>query len=272
MRRFFTFVLAISAFQFSYGQICQPDPRYPDTLVGVFPLPLDPATNPGGGIRDTACINKDYEFVFTAVVGETFTFNGIAIPLDSIVIPTVNGIRNLPTGMTYGCNPGNCTFKKKTKGCAVISGKVTDPNLVGDYLLTIAATVFLNGSRTGLPITFPSPGVFPGTYTLSVREENFRNCSVASTDDLLSELLDLKVVPNPFNSQTAIQIYSPIAGDFTFSVTDVVGRVLEVRDVSLSIGDNSIVFNGNNCPNGHYFFRLENERGAVSGKMVIAGK
>jgi hypothetical protein len=251
---------------------CTPNPAIPDTLFGVFPLPYDPATSPNGGIRDTACLNKPYEFVFTAVVGATIKVGTIAFPLDSVRLPVTGGVGNLPTGLTYNCNPGNCVFKSNTKGCVVIFGTVTDPAKIGDYNLTISAQAFVNSSPQPLSIVFPSPLIAAGTYVLSVRPQNFSNCKVASDEDVLETLISLKNVPNPFTGSTEFIVSSQVSEDVTLTVRDLFGRTLHTMQVPLLEGVNSIHFDGAGLPNGYYIYSLSNERGSVSSKLMIAGR
>lgn len=273
MKNFFTLLsgLLLTATLSAQNASCVPDPSLPDTLIGVFPLPYEPTTNPDGGIKDTACLNRPFEFIFTAVVGENFNFNGLMFPLDSVRLPVTGGVSNLPAGLTYGCNPGNCVFKKKTQGCVAITGTVTDPGELGSHSLAITAQVFINGSSIPLGITFPS-SFFPGEYVLAVREENFTNCSVASTTEPLNRLVSIKNVPNPFSQFTDIQINTAIGGEFEFQVFDLVGRPIESRTVQLQEGHNSIRFDAGTRPDGYYLYHLRHELGAVSGKMCISGR
>lgn len=273
MRRIFTLFIAalFGASLFAQSGTCTPDPNIPDTLVGVFPLPYDPATNPDGGIRDTACLNVPFQFVFTAVVNDTLTFGGNRFPMDSVRLPVVGGVVNLPTGMTYSCNPPNCVFVANTKGCVVIYGTTTDPSQLGDHSLAITAQAFLNGSTMPFPLVFPSPLLFPGTYNLNVQNSDFGNCVNASATDILKDLVELKNVPNPFSGTTEIIAKTAVGGNFDFSVSDLTGKILHIEKIKIQRGENRIFFDGSDLPNGFFIYKLSNELGAVSGKMCVSG-
>ncbi len=271
MRRIFPLCIAalFSASLFAQSGTCPPDPNTPDTLVGVFPLPYDPATNPDGGIRDTACLNVPFQFVFTAVVNETISFGGNMIPLDSIRLPVTGGIINLPTGMTYACDPPDCVFEANTKGCVVIYGTTTDPSQLGDHSLGITAQAFTTG---GFSITIQFPGTFfPGTYNLNVQNSDFGNCVNASAADILKDLVELKNVPNPFSGTTEIIAKTAVGGNFDFSVSDLTGKILHIEKIKIQRGENRIFFDGSDLPNGFFIYKLSNELGAVSGKMCVSG-
>ena len=79
------FICAISTVQVQ-AQACQPDARYRDSTVGVYPSPVT-ASNPNGGINKAACIGKPYSFVFTVKISDTITVPLVGkIPLDSLTM------------------------------------------------------------------------------------------------------------------------------------------------------------------------------------------
>ncbi|MFQ5448097.1 MAG: hypothetical protein ACE5FF_14330, partial [Saprospiraceae bacterium] len=108
MKRLSLTFLALSFFALASAQDCQPDEIYADSSNGVYPLPYDSIISPNGGINECAVIGQPYEFTFTVVVGDTFTFGAFSFPLDSISVTSVQG---LPEGLNYACNPAtSCSF------------------------------------------------------------------------------------------------------------------------------------------------------------------
>ena len=151
----FAFILFFAVNGFS--QTCTPDPSFADSTAGVYPLPYDEATNPMGGISDSACINEPYEFVFTAVVSESITVpGGTDVPLDSLILTDVSG---LPDGIEWACDPPNCVFEQNSLGCVVLFGTPNNEASIGDNELVIEATVFTLEFRLIClsPILFFSP-------------------------------------------------------------------------------------------------------------------
>ncbi len=245
---------------------CLPDPSYQDSMPGVYPLPYDAATNPTGGITDSACFNKNYQFVFTAVVGDSLEFGGFVYILDSLKITDVTG---LPDGFDYACNNSNCTFYQNEAGCAAIFGKATNPDDIGQHNLVIAATIYTGG----LPIqlSFPNPLLAPGNFYLYVLEEDSPNCVIfASSFEVNSDFESIRNMPNPFNGSTTIEVQSRESGDYQLQVADLLGRVVHTRSVQIAEGINSIEFDGSQLPEGLYLYTFSNGKSQVTQKMQIS--
>lgn len=258
------FVTLVSSFA-QFGT-CTPDPAYQDSMPGVYPLPYDAATNPDGGITDSACLNKNYQFVFTAVVGDSLNFGGFVYILDSLKI---TGVAGLPEGFDYACNNSNCTFYQNETGCAAIFGKATNPADLGQHDLVISAIIYTGG----LPIqlSFPNPLIAPGHFYLYVLDENSPNCSIFnSLYEVASEFESVRNLPNPFTGTTTIEIQSRESGAYQLQVTDMLGRLVHNRTVQIAEGLNQIEFDGSRLPDGLYLYTLSNGRSQVTQKMQIS--
>jgi len=79
----------------------------------------------------------------------------------------------------------------------------------------------------------------------------------------------MEVSPNPFNEVTTISLNSKLQGDFNFQVFDLLGKQVHTSAINLREGKNTIEYNGSGLDNGIYIYTIENELGAVSGKMVL---
>lgn len=257
--------MAFSA-QAQFGT-CTADPTFIDSLAGVYPLPFDETTNPEGGIPDSACLNKNYQFVFNAVVNDTINVGGIPFVLDSLKFPLTGAVAGLPTGITYACDPPSCVFQQNTVGCVVLYGKATDPADLGQNELLISATLFTGGLP--IPLTFPNPTLFPGHYYLYVLEEDSPNCAVYSnTTEPQKPFTDLRTVPNPFTDETVIELTANLPGVYQFQVTDMLGRVVHRQTLQLVNGLNQIPFDGASLSNGIYWYTLQNGQARLTAKMV----
>ncbi len=256
-------IFAMTTLATGFAQDCMPAQNLPDSLVGVVPLPFDPETNPMGGINDTACVNEDFEFVFTLVIPEVFTLSGVSLPLNSIDLATEGAITNLPNGIDYACNPPNCVFPKDTSGCVVLYGVVNDTT--GIYDLQIAGTV--RTALFDLPLTFPNAAVFPGNYFLHVKPEG--QCVSSSAGDLADLGVSTKVRPNPFSSFTQIVVNTPISGDFDLIVTNLLGRKVHRQRINLFEGENTIDFDGSQLASGIYIYTISNSERQLSNKMIL---
>lgn len=244
---------------------CKPDASLPDTAVGVIPLPYS-AANPKGGISDTACLNTAYDFTFTLAIPKSITLSGLTLSINSVSIATSGAVKNLPSGLSYTCNPPNCVFKSGEKGCILITGTPNNPINLGQNDLKIDGLV---NSFLPVPVTFPSDQFAAGNYYLYVRPQGSKACLTSSTQELAATKLRMGNVPNPFTGATQIEVEAEIRGQFDFRVFDLMGRSLYRRPVQISQGINRIPFEANNLAPGLYVFTLTDGLNTISRKMVI---
>jgi hypothetical protein len=256
----------------SFSQVdCMADSTFVDSMAGVYPLPYDLITNPEGGIPDSACLNKYYEFSFTAVVNDTLTLGSQVFVLDSLVLPTDDAVTGMPEGFNFACNPPDCVFEQNSIGCVILYGKATNSADLGDNLLSISGTLWSQGFP--IPLTFPNPLLFPGTYSLYVHEEDYPNCLVINdTEEQALPLEGIRNYPNPFQGTTTIELNSTTADDYTFRVMDLFGKVVHQEQVNFQEGTNRMTFDAANFANGVYLYSFSNEKGNVTKKMVISGR
>lgn len=208
-----------------------------------------------------ACILHPYNQSVTVNVPSQYS----GIPMTSVQIATTGAVSNLPTGITYLCDPPNCIFNANTLGCILLYGTPTAANMAPDTLdLGINTTV--NTAIGPVPIEFP--GQLPGEnhYYLALKD----NACLVGTNDHKSSISYIKSAPNPFSFETTITVESVISGDFQFEVFNLVGLRVHSRVVRLDSGINQFAFDGSQLPNGSYIYSLGNRDGKVSRRMVIA--
>lgn len=261
----FLFALQLNT-TFAQSGTCMPDTTAIDTTGGlgvIFPLPYDETTMTGG-IPITACNNQPFELVFTANVPLEVDYQGLlTLSVDSIEI-TEAGISNLPEGLTYACNPPNCIFEGGTFGCVVVYGTPNDE--IADYNLQLNMMLYTDL----IDQASVEPGtVFPGTYTLTLEEENSGTCFVVGTSDILQENLQFGAIPNPFSDYTQIRVESGIRQSVFFEVHDLLGNELFVQPIDLQEGRNTIDFDGNGLAEGMYIYSLRKGSEVISKKMII---
>jgi Secretion system C-terminal sorting domain len=258
--------------------VCQPDSvKYRDSVSGVYPLPYVPVTRPNAGIDKAACIGKAYSFVWTVKMGDTVTvpnpFGGgtISAPVDSITIGKTASIQGLPPGITYACNPPSCVFKRKTNGCVALIGTALATDTVKTYPLVITAKAFPGGIYASF---FPSgyegtlPGSFAeGSYNLALYAANDSRCRVATND--LTEVSAMTATPNPTNGKTTIRIESTVSDKFQFILTDLLGRTIQTRPLSIEAGQNSFELDVTKLSNGIYIYNLTKGNRIMSNKLIV---
>lgn len=247
--------------------ICQPATNIPQNFAGVLPLPFTPAGNPGGGIKDTACLNTYFQYTFTIRVPETLTLQGVAVPVNNVTLHPDTAIASLPKGISYACNPPNCIFPKSSSGCIVLYGSPENPTDVKTHNLSIRGTL---NSFLPIPVSFPDSTLFaPGNYFLHVRPEGSLSCKTSNIRELAATRLQVRNVPNPFSGETEIEVSSRIRGRFEFRVYDFTGNLILRDPVQLFEGENRIRFFASELPNGIYIYTLTDGINSVSRKMVL---
>jgi len=272
MKHITLLLLSFFAYNFVAAQ-CTPDPRYISLGVGVYPAPDTASTALPLGCDITlgfnsalASINQPYNFTLTAVVPTEVPFNGQMVPLTYVQITNITG---LPPGMTYVCNPGNCTFNGGTNGCILITGT---PTAAGEYSLSVTTTVRV-GNLINSTQHFPSIAGDPLTITgeYKIRVDAPPTCppngivSYTSTKGFSVS----QNQPNPFDLNTRISINSDKNTTYRFTVTNIVGKTVESRVINAPQGEYTHEFDGSVLPAGIYTYTLSNGTNSVSRKMII---
>ncbi|MBK7233871.1 MAG: T9SS type A sorting domain-containing protein [Saprospiraceae bacterium] len=253
MKQLYSFFLLSILFQCAQAQACLPDSVVRDSAVGVYPKPVT-LTNPNGGIKTPACIDKPYEFVFTVKISDTVSVPGIPIPikLNNASIATTGAIAGLPVGITYACNPPNCLFDKNTIGCLILNGTATDANTPGIFRPVITLTL----STVLGPIEVMYPGqFFPGEYLLTLLD---KDCTVSSKDVNTEKELWLPTVSQGW-------IYNIAQSNKWIQLLDVTGRPVYGNLSSA----NGVFDIPSQFSNGIYFVQWTNASGSISNQRII---
>jgi hypothetical protein len=76
--------------------------------------------------------------------------------------------------------------------------------------------------------------------------------------------------PNPFSTETVINISMADAGNISFMVSDIAGRTVHYEDFGMVTGDNfRIKFNRSSLPSGIYYYTITSDSETFTGKMMI---
>lgn len=251
---------------------CLPDLRYKDSTAGPYPRPYDSLNFPKGGIDKPACLGKPYSFTFTIKITDSITVRlfgtTLTLPLDSVVIAKTGGIKGMPTGLNYACNPPSCSFPKNSMNCVIISGTTATSNPVKDYLLEITGKAYNFLVPGGQEIKFPGTD-FPGEYKLKVLAANDAKCTTSGVESLNTEISSLRHAPNPVKSSVQIMIDSGVSDLFELNVFDIVGQQVYRTPLSIQAGTNIHEFNTDNLPNGIYIYTLKKENKVMSNKFIV---
>ena len=205
-----------------------------------------------------ACIGKPYTQSVTFNVPATYQ----NLPLSSVSIATTGAISNLPTGVSYTCDPPNCVFQANSLGCILLAGTPAASNSAPDTL-DLGITVSINFQFGSVPLEFP---LNDEHYYLILQTAA---CPV-STNDLNGHIASVRNVPNPFSSMTQIEVGSYVSGDFRFEVFDMLGQRVYDDKIRLEEGVNKFSFDAGYLANGTYIYTISNAEGKVSRLMAVA--
>jgi len=276
MKKILLLLAIISTLSNAYSQVgqetpaCLPDSIYQDSSAGAYPLPLDAAGN-FGLAEFPACINEPYELVFTIKLGDSISVATVGtVDVVSAKIERTGAISGLPEGLMYLCNPPDCVFPDTTLGCIVVTGIPTENNTEEEYPLVISGAAVLNlGGLIDFPLTFPGL-IADGAYIIPLNAEGAcARDSTVSTQNYLSQNISLGNTPNPVVATTKIEMTSLLAGDFQFTVYDMVGKSRYQQTVPLKVGYNTLNFDASNLQEGMYIYTLSDGTAAIAKKMMV---
>jgi hypothetical protein len=260
MKTIFTTSLLMLAFSsILFSQQCEPDLTLQDSLGFIYPPPYDSILSPEGGIDRPACIGMEYEFFWNVITPLEVELFGNTFMLSYLELPTSGAIANLPDGISYLCNPPNCRFEVGEVGCVLLYGTPTNGNPVKDYALEFSGTLRLTAG-VNLPVTFPDPNIFPGTYDLTLLEAGNPACTTSSDEHTLQKLT-VTAYPNPVNAQTILNVTSPVNGKAIFRVFDLTGSMILSENLNVVQGEQAISFDSSQLPVGYAFFQFSMENG-----------
>ncbi len=263
MRKILLLATLFIGFCFNQGtaQTCTP---IPIPLAGIYPNPLIDATLPAGEV------GTSYFTAITIIVAGDTTIDLSAIigfpvpPIQAnIAYQVVNGISDLPPGLTTACNPSDCIILGDSSGCVAISGTPTQAGTYAPNMSTEISIVVPQGTPVigGDTIALPIPGL---TYDLEVTEPT------VSIDDLNGNGIALTDMgPNPFHTTTRIHYTTPKPGTVSFMVRDLNGKTMYQYDYRAAAGENILEFDRNGLASGIYFATVSNGESAATMKMVI---
>ncbi len=244
---------------------CTPEPNLPDGFLGVWPV--GESEEPCDTIIPSTPANQGelFEFTFTAFAPGEIEFSGNTVTLADVVVDSIQG---LPEGLEYVCDQTDCVFPGGQGGCLKITGITTAP--VGIYDLKIFATVnIIFVGPTPLPVTFPpDPGSLGEQLGLPACPYSIEVRDPSSNQSVIEEQVSIKQnTPNPFTDITNIEVNAK-AGDYTFSVFNLLGEVVHTRQLTLN-GQENIEFDASALDAGMYIYSISNENGSVSKRMMV---
>jgi hypothetical protein len=254
-------IFTISILTTGMGQHCIPDSTYRDSTAGIYPRPITDE-NPDGGIDTFACIGQEWEFTFTVIIPDTFSFNGLTFQLDSASIEEEGAVEGLPEGIDYACDPPDCVYPANSMGCVVLRGTPTAANTPGDYEPVITMTIYT--SSFPVTTTFPGP-VFPGKYILELRDAQ---CLPTATEHFAWPDAWASY-PNPVSDTWTVEFDAGTASSHTVEVHSLTGVQVMQRRWD-GTGQQNVAFDVSGISPGLYTYTVRSGDRIAAGKLVVA--
>jgi len=242
-------LIAISLTGISTFVVAQCVPDITITTPGIYP---DSATG-----LPVGTVAVPYSEVIQVKVLTDTTYGGFPVVITNITITSVTG---LPPGLTYSCNPATCVFPGGSNGCILLSGT---PSTAGTFALNVNVSVA--GTVFGVPAAPQTSSI--DYYSITIDAATGLSHDLAS---LKLELLQNK--PNPATTYTDLSFTSPISGDFTLKLFNVIGKEVLNQTMRGMAGMNTVRMDTENFTPGVYMISLENGGQIVTRRMIVSRK
>ncbi|HRN94114.1 MAG: T9SS type A sorting domain-containing protein [Chitinophagales bacterium] len=283
MKKIFTICASLFLTGSIMAQVCSPTPPLSEPK-------FDPKPDSVACMVKNQPYSQTFKFRIPATAG-SFTINWMAI----------DSVTNLPAGLTYELNKGiGGQYNANETGCVKLSG--TPTSTAGQYRLGIYVRIKVNNTLTlpgELYEVASSQGVADANkYVIWVRLKDAAgpNCPCVDTtrlttndikvydgtetmcpevgsgtgiSDVQSAISQLSIAPNPVSSNAVVEFISEKTATYTAKITNLIGKEVMQKSVSIKAGNNSISFNRNELSGGVYFFTLTDGKGLITKRFII---
>lgn len=250
----------------------------PDTMIIQ-------TNRPDTGVNDTSFIVELWVFNDGNGISPQFGFHwdSDVLTLDSaIVVPSIASLYSQI--FLFESNNIGTSNTNKRASCSFISflGNTIPASASRKLLVTYYYTI---SSWTALSeITVDSNSWDDGSELIFINEEFddyipeyswgtaivIKDPSDANDPNSLPEVYSLgQNYPNPFNPETTVDFSLEKAGEYSFTVYNVIGQVVFETTRLGTVGDNQIVWNGTRQASGVYFYKLVSGDYSETKKMML---
>ena len=187
--------------------------------------------------------------------------NTVLADFDNVALDSVT---NMPSGLSYACNPFSCVFNGQSDGCVIISGTVATAD-TGVYrlILNITANMLVNGF---IPV---AQEVKDSTFLLAVGVAPDTSGNLGVKAMVINNLTQLDVYPNPLQGEGTVSFYVKERSDVELRIIDMLGNIVHKRNFNSVHGLKTLSVNAKELGSGVYFISLTNGVDAVTKKIMI---
>ncbi|MEY2830519.1 MAG: hypothetical protein RIQ33_2377 [Bacteroidota bacterium] len=254
----YTLGLILMAFQFANAQCI------PNANTGTHGYILPDSTQFPHGIKDS---------VFNAIIQikvahDTVTPLGTFV-FDSIFITNVTTQPALPNGATIGytCSAARCSFLGNSTNCIDMHVAATGLAAVGTYRIIVSATA--KGTLQTLLGNIPnqSQNATIDWYKLIV--DGAGAVSVLPKAISEHEISITAIQPNPAMDNINVELYSPIITPATLSIMNMVGQIIETKQLIFNKGINKNNIDVTKLTSGMYLLNIQTNEKTITQKIVV---
>lgn len=249
-------VILLACFPFISSAQCVPDTSITHNVNGVYP---DSATGLPHGM-----VGSPYstDIQIKVLRDTTYSLGPLTLPavIDSF---NITGVRGLPAGFSYSCNPSGCSFPGGSSACMNLTGPAPTVNMVGAYPITVNITAY--GTVTGLGSATQDDSI--SYYTLYI--DNATGVSLIATPEKLTVS---NYSPNPAMLSSVLSVGVPVGGVARMEMTDLIGNRISERTLSLDKGMNRVTVDLSDIRPGIYLTKIYFGKDAVLRRLIVTNR
>jgi hypothetical protein len=152
----------------------------------------------------------------------------------------------------------------------VLAGEQTPTNLTNGMDMKVA----FDGENTRVLVWSQTGESFTGEFLGNVGNVISTELATAEGAPVISKLIPANFAlgqnyPNPFNPTTTIELSLPTASDYTVTIYNVTGQLVQELSGSAEAGFVSVEWNASNNASGVYFYKLTAGNFTDTKKMVL---
>ena len=254
---------------FAQQNPCSPDLSLQDSTFGLWPDTIQNLPIAQSDIYYEEHIQIKTPNTVGEVMGDPYEIEVLGFPvniapleIDSIKLVGVTG---LPSVMSTYLSNSDSVFMGNDIACVTLFGT---PNVseIGTHELSLIIDGWINVSVLGTVSLFDQLGNYETIdgYRLVVQSE------IASLNENTNLVFSVSQnFPNPISNSTTIEFNSNIEGKYYFSVSNILGEVLESNILNANYGSNKIDFDATSLSSGIYFYSIGNKNQLITKKMIV---
>lgn len=254
---------------FAQQNPCSPDLSLQDSTFGLWPDTIQNLPIAQSDIYYEEHIQIKTPNTVGEVMGDPYEIEVLGFPVNiaPLEIDSIKliGVTGLPSVMSTYLSNSDSVFMGNDIACVTLFG-TPGVSEIGTHELSLIIDGWINVSVLGTVSLFDQLGNYETIdgYRLVVQSE------IASLNENTNLVFSVSQnFPNPISNSTTIEFNSNIEGKYYFSVSNILGEVLESNIINANYGSNKIDFDATSLSSGIYFYSIGNKNQLITKKMIV---